>query len=290
MARGRNRRKVERDPAAERERLRGAFALAFPSVAAVATIALVGWATWTLGWKGSALRVRELRFEGLSRVSASELRELAPAGVGDHLLSVDVDALAVALSRHPWIASVEVSRALPPALEVRVTERRAAALVDLDGLYLLDERGRVFKRATPGDGLDLPLVTGVGREDFVERQGELEPLLAGALALAERWSAGGLGRRAMLSEIHVDADWGVTLFAGDQGFEVRLGTGDIPAKLERLERVLAALDAEGQKPAAIHLDNRRRPDWVTVRLAGRHGVAGGRPTVAKAEGRGPRGP
>jgi cell division protein FtsQ len=264
--------------------------LAVPSVGAVAALALLDWAGWALAWKGDLLRVREVRFGGLSRISQEELRELSPVGAGDHLLMADVDALAATLRRHPWIAAVEVRRVLPPALEVTVTERRAAALVDLDGLYLLDDHGRVFKRATPGDGLDLPLVTGIAREEFMERQGELEPLLAGALALADRWSERGLAQRAVLSEIHVDPDWGVTLFAGDEGIEVRLGTGEIPAKLERLERVLAALAAEGKKAEAIHLDNRRRPDWVTVRLAGRRGLTGGRPAVAKAEGRGPRGP
>lgn len=289
MARGQNRRKIDRDPAAGRAKLRRALALAVPSVGAVAAIALLGWAGWSIAWKGNLLRVREVRFEGLSRISQEELRELSPVGAGDHLLLADVDALAATLRRHPWIATVDVRRALPPALVVTVTERRAAALVDLDGLYLLDVHGRVFKRATPGDGLDLPLVTGIAREEFMERQGELEPLLAGALALADRWSERGLAQRAVLSEIHVDPDWGVTLFAGDEGIEVRLGTGEIPAKLERLERVLAALAAEGSKAEAIHLDNRRRPDWVTVRLAGRRGPTGGRPAVAKADGRGPRG-
>lgn len=274
----------------ERERLRGAVALVAPSVLAVAAIALLGWAGFALGWRGEWLRIREIRFAGLSRVSAAELRELSPVSPGDHLVAADVDALATAVARHPWIASVEVHRELPAALVVTVAERRSAALVDLDGLYLLDERGRVFKRATPGDGLDLPLVTGISRADFVERQAELEPLLAGALALSARWSERGLARRALLSEVHVDPDWGVTLYVGDEGTEVRLGTGDIPAKLERLERVLAALDAEGKRPAAILLDNRRHPDWVTVRLVGRRGAADGRLAVAKAEGRGPRGP
>lgn len=274
----------------ERARLRRAAALVLPSLASVAALALLGWGAWAAAWKGDLLRVREVRFLGLSRVQPAELAELSPVAPGEHLLAADVDALAAAVGRHPWIASVEVRRALPPAIEVRVTERRAAALVDLDGLYLLDERGRVFKRATPGDGLDLPLITGVSREDFVGRPAEVEPLLAGALALADRWTAAGLDRRGVLSEIHVDPDRGVTLFAGDAGIEVRLGTGDIPAKLERLERVLAALDAEGKRPAAIHLDNRRHPDWVTVRLSGSGAAAGGRPAVAKAEGRGPRGP
>jgi cell division protein FtsQ len=290
VARGLNRRKVEKDPEAEHAKLRHALAFVLPSIAGLAAVALLGWAIWRHGVNGDLLRIGELRFEGLSRVSAAELRELSPVREGDHLLLSDLGALAAALRTHPWIASVEVRRSLPPALEIKVTERRAAALVDFGGLYLVDDGGRVFKRATPGDGLDLPLITGVGREDFVERQAEIEPLLAGALALAGRWTERGLDRRAVLSEIHVDPDLGVSLFAGDDGMEVRLGTGEIPAKLERLERVLAALAVKGEKPETIHLDNRRRPDWVTVRLAGRQGAAGGRPALAKAEGRGSRGP
>jgi cell division protein FtsQ len=290
VARGQNRRKVDRDPAAEQAKLRSTFAFVAPSLAAAAAVALVGWAVWRHGVNGDLLRIGELRFEGLSRVTAAELRELSPVREGDHLLLSDLTALSAALRSHPWIASVEVRRALPPALEIKVTERRAAALVDFGGLYLVDDGGQVFKRATPGDGLDLPLITGVGRDEYVEHQSEVEPRLAGALALADRWTERGLDRRAVLSEIHVDPDLGVSLFAGDEGMEVRLGTGEIPAKLERLERVLAALAVKGEKPETIHLDNRRRPDWVTVRLAGRQGAAGGRPALAKAEGRGSRGP
>lgn len=290
MARGLNRRKVDRDPAAGRARLRGILSRVLRSVGVLAAVAAVGFAAWRYGLEGDLLRVRELRFAGLSRIQADELRELSPVRAGDHLFFADLDAMAAALRRHPWIASVDVRRTLPPAIEVAVTERRAAALVDFGGLYLVDTGGRVFKRATPGDGLDLPLVTGVGREEYMERPEEVEQLLSGALALSDRWAERGLGQRAVLSEIHIDPDWGVTLFAGEDGIEVRLGTGEIPAKLERLERVLAALGAEGKRPVAIHLDNRRRPDWVTVRLAGRRGATGGRPTVAKAEGRGPRGP
>jgi len=290
VGRGRNRRKVDKDPVAERAKLQRTVALAIPSVFAVVAVAAIGWAVWSFAVRGDLLRVRSLRFEGLGRVSEAELRELLPVREGDHLFAVDPDALAAALGRHPWIASAAVSRTLPPALEIRIEERRAAALVDFDGLYLVDGGGHVFKRATPGDGLDLPLVTGIDREDYIERPAEVEPLLAGALAIADRWSERGLDRRAALSEIHVAPDWGISLFAGEEGMELRLGSGDLPAKLERLERVLGTLAAKGEKPEAIHLDNRRRPDWVTVRLAGRHGSAGGRPTVAKAEGRGPRGP
>jgi cell division protein FtsQ len=227
----------------------------------------LGLALWRGAVEGDLLRIREIRFEGLSRATPEELLEISPVRRGDHLLLCDSDLVEAALRRHPWIASVEVRKRLPPALEVRVVERRAAALVDLGGLYLVDEGGEVFKRAAPGDGLDLPVVTGISRDEWVEYRAASEPLLAGALALADRWTERRLDRRAPISEIHIDPQYGTTLWAGDEGLEVRLGQGDLPEKLERLERVLSTMEAEGQRAEVLHLDNRRRPEWVAVRLA-----------------------
>jgi cell division protein FtsQ len=241
----------------------------------VLALLALGWLGWRHAIQGELLRIREIRFEGLSRASAQELLELSPVQRGDHLLLSDTSLVEVALRRHPWISSVEVRRSLPPALEVKVTERRAAALVDLGGLYLVDAEGEVFKRALPGDGLDLPVVTGITRDDWVERRAEVEPLLHAALALFDRWAERGLDRRAPVSEIHISADYGTTLWAGADGLEVRLGQGALPEKLARLERVLSAVEAEGRRPEVLHLENRRRPDWVAVRFAGETAASGG---------------
>lgn len=285
MARGANRRRVDRVPGARRRRVAGAVARALWPLAAVVAAAAVALAAWRLGIEGDLLRIREIRFDGLARATPEELLEISPVQRGDHLLGCDTDLVEAALRRHPWIAGVEVRRELPHRLAVKVVERRAAALVDLGGLYLVDDRGEVFKRATPGDGLDLPVITGIGREAWVESRLEVEPLLSAALALLARWAERGLDRRAPVSEIHVDPDYGTTLWAGDDGLEVRLGQGALPEKLQRLERVLSALEAEGQRAQVLHLDNRRRPDWVAVRLAGRRGEGDGRSASAGGGGR-----
>jgi cell division protein FtsQ len=276
VARGPNRRRVDRVPGERRRALARALRLALPAVATVALLSTAGALAYRLGWAGDLLRVKELRFTGLHRATAAELVELSPVRAGDHLLFLDTAAVEAGLRRHPWVARAEVRRAWPPALEVEVFERAPAALVDLGGLYLVDARGEVFKRAAPGDGLDLPLVTGIGREDWVERRADYEPLLAAALALLGRWADRGLSARAAVSEIHVDPNYGTTLFTAE-GTEVRLGQGDIEEKLGRFGRVLSALDAEGQRAEVLHLDNRRRPDWVAVRLAVRGGGGGGDP-------------
>ncbi len=275
MARGRNRRRVDRDPAERRRRLGRAVSLLLPPLLTVLLLAGAGWLGWRQAVQGDLLRIREIRFEGLSRASAQELLELSPVQRGDHLLLCDTSLVELALRRHPWIAAVEVRRTLPPALEIRVSERRAAALVDLAGLYLVDAEGEVFKRALPGDGLDLPVVTGISRDDWVERRAEVEPLLHAALALLDRWAERGLDRRTPVSEIHISAEYGTTLWAGAEGLEVRLGHGALPEKLARLERVLAAVEAEGRRAEVLHLENRRRPDWVAVRFAGGSGGGGG---------------
>jgi len=288
VARVSNRRRVDRVPGEGRRWLRRAASFALVPLLALAVSGSAALLAWRHGFAGDLLRIRDIRFDGLSRARADELLELSPIRIGAHLLLCDTALLEAALRRHPWIASVDVRRSLPPALEVTVVERRAAALVDLGGLYLLDAGGEVFKRAVPGDGLDLPVVTGITRDAWVERRAEVEPLLGAALVLLARWSEQGLDRRAPVSEIHLDPDYGTTLWAGPHGLEVRLGIGDLAEKFVRLERVLSALEAEGQRAEVLHLDNRRRPDWVAVRLAGGGGAGG--PVASGVGGNGPRGP
>jgi cell division protein FtsQ len=112
------------------------------------------------------------------------------------------------------------------------------------------------------------VVTGIPRGEYVGRRGAVEPLLASALALTRAWREGGRDATARLSEIHVDPGDGTTIYLGEEGIEVRLGSGDLEAKLSRLERILSTLRAEGRKAEVLHLDNRLRPNRVTVRLAG----------------------
>jgi cell division protein FtsQ len=270
---------VDRVPGERRRAIARAARRGAVPLATIATLVLAVFLAWRHAVAGDLLRIRELRFEGLARATADELLEISPVQRGDHLLLCDTALVEAALRRHPWIASVEVSRELPGTLAVRVVERRAAAIVELGGLYLVDAKGEVFKRAVPGDGLDLPVVTGIGRDAWVERRPEAEPLLAAALALLARWSERGLEARAPLSEIHIDPDYGTTLWAGAEGLEVRLGHGDLADKLERLDRVLSAVAAGGERAEVLHLDNRRRPDWVAVRLAGRKGETDGRSAI-----------
>ena len=277
MSGGRNRRRVDRNGGDTGGGVGRRIGLAVAAILLAAGIAAGAVHGWRWASRARALRIATLRFEGLVRATADELLALSPVKPGDPLLAADVDAMEHALLRHPWVRQVEIRRRWPPRLDVKVSERTAVALVDLSGLYLVDADANVFKRAAAGDGLDLPVVTGIGRSDYVQRRAAVEPLLAGALALARAWGEEGLAAMAELSEIHVDPGDGTTIYMGEEGTQVRLGSGDLPAKLHRLRDVLSALRAEGKKAEVLHLENRLHPSWVAVRLAGTRGAGSREP-------------
>jgi cell division protein FtsQ len=220
--------------------------------------------------------VKEVRVAATTHVPAEEIEELSGVAIGDRLLTVDPDQVAARLATHPWIASARVRRELPSVLTIEVTERRAVASVLLGALYLLDEGGRPFKRATFEEADGLPVITGVTREEYAALRPVSEAAFREALALLEAY-----GDRPKLSEVHVDPRAGFSLVLLDGAGEIRLGRGGTDEKLARLDQILAALGPRGPAAlATLYLDG-AVADRVTVRLAAAAPEPAPAPVVAK---------
>ena len=109
---------------------------------------------------------------------------------GDRLLALDTDAIAARVAEHPWVAEARVSRQLPSGLNIEVTERRATAVALLGALYLLDDDGRPFKRATVAEADGLPVITGLERSQYVDHRQPSEAAYREALAIVAAWGNG----------------------------------------------------------------------------------------------------
>ena len=205
------------------------------------------------------------RFSGLSRASRAELLKLSGLTVGQNLFSLDTAALERALAAHPWVRRVEVVRHLPGSLSVEVVEHVPSAIVALGDLYVLDEEGEPFKRLVAADAVDLPLVTGIDRERYMQDGSYARERFKAALEMARAYAATGPGQRERLSELRLEAE-GFSLVT-TAGQEIHLGAGDASAKLARLVRVRRELTARGLAAEVIHLDNRARPGWVAIKLS-----------------------
>jgi cell division protein FtsQ len=159
-----------------------------------------------------------------------------------------------------------VSRRWPHNLAIAVEEYAPAALASLGDLYLVGRTGEPFKRVQAGDVLDLPLITGLTRDDYVADASEVAAQLRSALNLVDAYAQTSYGRSFPLSEVRISEE-GYTLVVGKRAQEIHLGEGEIPQKLARLEHVAELLEGRSLGAEVIHLENRVRPAWIAVKLS-----------------------
>ncbi len=257
---------------------RSLFALkALAAVAALAGAAWAGQQAVRHVIASPRFAVREVRVSATTHVGEDQVLALAAVAPGDRLLAIDTDVVAAQVASHPWVAAARVRRELPSVLAIDVTERSAAAVAVLGGLYLIDESGHPFKRATLDEADGLVLLTGISRQQYAAFHDASAAAYREALAILDEYRSPDSSAKARppLSEIHIDPHYGFSLILYDGGAEIRLGRGDYTDKLERLDRIFAGLPSFGAHGLAslqvVHLDGPNR-DRVPVRAA-----AGGRP-------------
>lgn len=243
--------------------------LLWPLVGVVIAVAVAGasWGIHRFLTRSPHFAVRALRFSPTQHVSAESLAARAGEVIGQNLFRINLDELARDVLEEPWIASAHARRELPSTLVVDVVEREAQLSVALGPVYLADARGNLFKRATPDEAAAMPVITGVDRDLYLaDPDGAREQIRQVAAALAA-WRKAPL--RPLVGEAHFDRLSGVTLFTVEGRVAVRLGApgADLDARLGRFDAVWSALLATSERPRVIYLDNRARPDRVTVKLA-----------------------
>lgn len=192
------------------------------------------------------------------------------AGVGPALRAEDVHAwlglterttlweaapgrVRARLEAHPFIAHASVRRVFPGTLEIVIRERKPQAIAVLGDLFYVDRGGETFGPLRAGDSRDLPFITGL---DPTAAPGVRAWLLRRALRLTRRCDApGGDTPRCVgpLSEIHVDAAQGLTVFPGAPRVPIVLGWGSWGEKLGRAERALRQWQATPERLARLDL-------------------------------------
>lgn len=278
FSRGKNRRRIDA-PKAATERVEFARRL-LPAVGQVLLVAalvalLVAGGSYAYRWSLHAptFAITTIRFHGLERATEGDLLKLAGLAFGQNLLSLDVLALERGLRSHPWVKSAKLRRRPPAAVEIEIVEYEPAAVLSLGDLYLVDTDGRPFKRVQTEDALDLPIVTGIERDAYVNGADAAAGRVRHGLEAARAFLASEAGRGTALSEVRLAHD-AVTLVDAE-GRVVALGERTDAAQLARVATVRRELSRRGLHAAVIYADNRARPGWVAVELATRESERSG---------------
>jgi cell division protein FtsQ len=211
--------------------------------------------------------VREFKAEGSNRRSSEQLAKLAGVDRGDNLFALDLEALERKLVQDPWIASAQVTRKLPDTLQFEVEEYTASALAAIDGgLYLVTRQGHPIVEASGAESLDLPVITGVEADELVaDRERAIERVARG-VELIRRYERLPLARHWAPQEVHMASDGSVSLTIGKTGVVLQLGQGPFVQKLLMAARIMGKVQARGEIPSIIFLDNHAHPERVVVRM------------------------
>ena len=211
---------------------------------------------------------KNINIVGLKRLQPDLILQLAKLGPGTNLLALKPMQVEQALETHPWIARASLTRKWPQRLHLSIQERDPMALVQAGEIYYVDQKGTLFKPLSPGDPHDFPVITGLPREFFSPGEGALPETMARINQLMNLLK----GARPPLnlenvSEIHVDRERGLTLFANGLGAGVDLGMGQYQEKLSRLAQAWPTLTQKGylSRAGRINLDY---PQKVLLSLKG----------------------
>jgi len=158
------------------------------------------------------------------------------------------------LKANPWLEAVDINRELPGTIEITVRERDAIALVKLDALYVMDSNGVIFKKYAAEEGLDLPVVTGLSKESLASGTENLEARLMELISVLTNRSGFNITN---VSEIKIDADYGLSLFTLDEGVRLDMGMGSFEEKLASFEKILGTRDGVLKGIEAFDLNNHR---------------------------------
>jgi len=186
--------------------------------------------------------VRQVSVAQQQRVSEEEILEASDIKLGDSLFDLELHMIGRKIEEHPWIARADVERSFPDQVVIRVVERQARAIIDLDYLYYIDRSGEVFKMLEAGDELDYPVITGITRQYLLDHPEQSHGYLIMALQLMEELDNRKTFNLEDVSEIHFEQQEGLILYTRIGGVPIHLGKQGFAAKLRRLERIYNDLE------------------------------------------------
>lgn len=186
-------------------------------------------------------RIDQVNVVGGEQLSKEHILALSNIQTGVSTFALDLDLIGRKIEENPWVRSAEVERIFPRQVNIRVIERKPLAIINLGYLYYLDHSGVVFKVLGPKDSFNYPVVTGFDREELLKDPELGRTKLAQVIGLVEDLEQRSQFGLDQISEIHQEQNGGLTLFTLTGGVKVKLGEGNLPGKLDRLERIYARL-------------------------------------------------
>ncbi|HVP91964.1 MAG TPA: FtsQ-type POTRA domain-containing protein [Terriglobales bacterium] len=207
----------------KRRVLRAGHVVALTALAAALFFGVARAWLFLVSWDELTVRRIELA-GGRDSVRAALTDFLANRPVGNILLC-DLALLQRQLETCPWVRDARIRKVLPATLRIEIEERRPFALLEKDGLALVDAEATVLERTAAGVWPGTPVIRDEGgfRENFWEKWRTARSCLE-ALTAAER---------ERLNVLECSDDGRLTLEFRDDPVRLIVDGGAVRARLDR---------------------------------------------------------
>jgi cell division protein FtsQ len=232
---------------------------ALPVAVALITVVLVtaaGAAVYSWLGHSKLFTVRDIDLNKCSYVTREEVAGMLSGAPQGNIWALSSKDIGRRLQSHPWVRSVAVRKVFPDRLAVRIEERHPVAMINLDALYYVDDRGKIFKRLTSYDPKNFPIITGFSQNDLKSNDAVTARNLKKTLELLRATETGAL--RQNVSEIHFDAQDGYTLVTRDSGLQLKIGAMELRQAMQRIEEAMPKLANLGQANGIVDLKTEGR--------------------------------
>ncbi len=213
------------------------------------------------------LTLKEIRITGNSHLSEEAVKGLLSIPPDANLAALDMDRLRERLLSEPWVRDATLHRRMPHTLLVEIREHRPVAMARWrKRLFLVDEKGALFREVGAKERWRLPIITGLGPRSVKDRRLSQEAReVVKLLKLSERRpSTLGIGN---IKEIKWVDGGGFLVYCGP--LELHFGPGDIRHQFARAEQVLYHIYHAGLKDQIARVDLAYGDDLAWAKLKAR---------------------
>jgi cell division protein FtsQ len=239
------------EPFSARLRALLAYLPSFLKVVLAIVIGVLVFAGYRAAASASFFELRTIEVQGTSRLQPADIQALVRQSAGrTGVWNADLNSINERIERLPWVRTAVVSRVLPDAIRVRITERSPLAVVRTSAgrFRWVDEDAALLGEMQPTDQVPAFFLHGLSEEDSDSARNENRERVAKFLELRQAWDAAGISERVSEVNLMDIRDVRAQLAGDNSQIEVRLGARDQAA---RLQGALKALDSNDDIPNRV---------------------------------------
>ncbi|MDZ7697364.1 MAG: FtsQ-type POTRA domain-containing protein [Deltaproteobacteria bacterium] len=200
--------------------------------------------------KSPHLTLEHVQITGVDPHRQKELMALCGLNTEPNLLAINLKDLKKRIEAHPWIRSARLQRQLPHTLTIDIQRQAPVAILMSDGMYYINAWGEPFKKLSPSDDVDFPVITGISKDMASDGKG-LETVVHVMNTLSSERGAWSVEN---LSEVNIRGDEDMSLYFGHLNAEVRCNGRNFSEKLAGLRRLTTHLKTSGKIDRVNRID------------------------------------